>query len=371
VNRLKYVNALKALWPPPVTVDKREQARIVIGALVGILLTALLSHWAGVSSPLTWIVAPMGASAVLVFGVPTSPLAQPWAVVAGNTMSALIGVACARWVGPVDMAAAVAVALAIAAMLALRCLHPPGGATALLLVLADVTDPQAALFPVLANSLLLAACGVAYNHATRRPYPHWPSVAANQRDAATENDIDAVLARYNRILDVSREDLQGLLAETQMRQHHRHLSYFRCADIMSRAPITVESGTPLQEAWTLLRRHLIKALPVVDKQQRVIGILTLADFLKAADLDFHQGFDGRLRNFLRKTRTMHPSKPAVVGQIMTSKVQVTSERRQLADLISLFASTGHHHIPVVGAGERLVGIITQSDVVGSLAASEA
>jgi CBS domain-containing membrane protein len=51
----------------------------------------------------------VGASAVLVFAVPNSPLAQPWAVVGGNTVSALVGVLAVRWLGHSDLAAGLAV----------------------------------------------------------------------------------------------------------------------------------------------------------------------------------------------------------------------------------------------------------------------
>ena len=66
--------------------------------------------------------------AVLLFAAPASPLAQPWSVVGGNTLSTLVGVACVLLIPDPVAAAAVAVALAIAVMFALRCLHPPGGA---------------------------------------------------------------------------------------------------------------------------------------------------------------------------------------------------------------------------------------------------
>jgi CBS domain-containing membrane protein len=350
----------------PMAVNAREQLRIAVGAGIGILVTGIVCHWAHVPSHLGWIIAPMGASAVLVFGVPTSPLAQPWAVVGGNTVSALIGVACAHWIAPAEMAAALAVALAISVMLLLRCLHPPGGATALLMALTGATDAYVVLFPVLANALLLTACGIAYNQATRRPYPHVQVVEPTAGGTATEQDLDAVLRRWNSVLAVGREDLHMLLNELQMRRHERHLAGTRCDEIMSREPVTVEFGTPLQDAWSLLRRRRIKALPVVDKGMRVVGIVTLADFLGAADIDLHGGFETRLRRFIRSSASSHSSKPEVVGQIMTRKVQVTSGHRPLADLLTLFASTGHHHLPVIDEAERLVGIITQSDVVAAL-----
>ena len=108
---------------------------------------------------------------------------------------------------------------------------------------------------------------------------------------------------------------------------------------------------------------------MVDQWSRVVGIVTLADFLKTADLTLHEGFDARLRGLLRATTATHSDKPEVVGQIMTRRVRVTSADRPLADLLPLFGSTGHLHIPVIGERERLVGIITQSDVVAALAAA--
>lgn len=359
------MSSLKAFWPAPFAVDGRERLRMVVGAGLGIGLTAWLCHWAGIAAPLTWIIAPMGASAVLVFCVPASPLAQPWSVVGGNTVSALVAVACVRWIGPVDLAAAAAVALAIAAMLALRCLHPPGGATALLFALGGVGDPHAVLFPVLANSLLLAVCGMVYNNATGRAYPHKPAPAP-VAGSTTEQDLDAVLARYNQVLDISRDDLRALLNQTQLHGHERRLATTRCADIMSREPTTVEFGTPLQQAWTLLRQQHVKALPVVDKWLRVVGILTLADFLKAADLDAPEGMAEKLRDFVRASPATHSDKPEVVGQIMTKRVRVASAQRPLADLVILFGSTRHTHIPVIGEDQRLVGMVTQSDVVAAL-----
>lgn len=69
---------------------------------------------------------------------------------------------------------------------------------------------------------------------------------------------------------------------------------------------------------------------------------------------------------MRSTRSVYSGKPEVVGQIMTRQVRVASMNRRLVDLLPLFGSTGHHHIPIIGDGERLVGMITQSDLVAAL-----
>lgn len=368
----------RAWWrgfrPGRTRINSHERLRIVIGSLLGIFVTGLLCHLADRMMPgLPWLVAPLGASAVLVYAVPASPMAQPWNVVGGNTLSALAGIAGVHGMhllGSPALAAAVGVATAIALMLALRCLHPPGGATALMVVLGGVSDPLFAFYPVMLNSVLLVAVGVAYNNATRRAYPHTqlapPGPAPSVEDQLLDADLDAVLARYNQVLDVSRDDLKTLLAETRLRAYDRKLAEVRCADVMSRDLVTVEFGTPLEEAWALLRERRIKALPVVDRSFRIAGIITQADFMRAAELDLYEGFDAKLRQLVRTTRSVYSDKPEVVGQIMTRNVRVAGMHRRLVELVPLFGSTGHHHIPIIGEGGRLVGIITQSDVIAAL-----
>jgi CBS domain-containing membrane protein len=355
---------MRTFWPEPLVVGGVQRLRMAAGALIGITLTAWLSHHLGAPAGLNWIVAPMGASAVLVFCLPASPLAQPWPVVGGNTVSALIGMACAQLIPAPDVAAGVAVALAIGAMLLLRCLHPPGGATALLMVLSGVHDPSAALVPVGLNALLLTLAGLAYNNATRHSYPHRaPPVAAA---GVTEEDLDAVLNRYNELLDVSRDDLRALIDRTQRIAQQRRLADTRCGDVMTRDIDTVEYGTSLHEAWALMRRKHLKTLPVLDRGRHVVGIVTLSDFLNAAGVDAPSTLELRLRALMRPSPASHSSKPEVVGQIMTRKVRVTREHRSLSDLVLLFDSAGHRHIPVVGESGKLLGMVTQSDVMAAL-----
>lgn len=360
-----------SLLPAVLRVDGRERLRATLGAGLGLFFTALLSHSlaAQTGQAAAWLIAPMGASAVLVFAVPASPLAQPWSVIGGNTLSALVGMACVVLIPDPALAAAAGVALAIGLMFALRCLHPPGGASALLIVLMQVHDPRFALFPVLTNSLLLVLAGVVFNSLTGRPYPHRqrPAVPAPGQSASrfTNADFDAALAHYNQVLDISRDDLEGLLREAQLAAWHRTLGELRCEDVMSRALIKAEFGTSLSDAWQLLRTHRIKALPVVDRAGRLIGILTLADFMRHS-MGEHRSVEGlgqRLRVLLRPSRRMHSRKPEVVGQLMNATVRTAQPGQRVVDLIPLFSEGGHHHLPVVDGEGRAVGILTQSDLV--------
>jgi CBS domain-containing membrane protein len=358
----------RAWLPGRNTVDARERLRAVAGAAIGLLITALLCRWMAEAVDVSiWLIAPMGASAVLVFAVPASPLAQPWSVIVGNTLSTVVGIACVRWIPDPAWAAAVAVGAAIGLMFATRSLHPPGGAAALLAVLTHTDHFSAALFPTLANSLLLVVAGVAYNTFTGRRYPHVQVVRPPSADARfSQADIDAVLARYNQVLDISRDDLESLIQQTELESYKRRLGTLHCGDIMSRDPVSVEFGTPLQEAWMLMTQRRIKALPVTDRTRRVVGIVTQADFFRLLDLEHHEGIAGKLRDLIRATRTVVSNKPEVVGQIMTRQVRVASADRPVVDLVPLFSEGGHHHIPIIDGERRLVGMITQSDFVRAL-----
>ncbi|MET3495963.1 HPP family protein [Variovorax boronicumulans] len=367
--RLNALLAYARAWlPGRTTVDMREQLRAVCGAAIGLVITAVLCRWlAGALGASVWLVAPLGATAVLVFAVPASPLAQPWSVIGGNTLSALVGIAAANWIPDPALGGAVAVAAAIGVMFFARCLHPPGGAAALLAVLTHTTHFSSALFPFFANSLLLVLAGVAYNSLTGRRYPHVQVAQPPRADARfSQADIDAVLARYNQVLDISRDDLESLIQQTELESYKRRLGTLDCGDIMSPNPISVEFGTPLQEAWALMHEKRIKALPVTDRTRRVVGIVTQADFFRQLDLQHHEGVAGKLRDLIRATRTVVSNKPEVVGQIMTRQVRVASADRPVVDLVPLFSEGGHHHIPIIDSEKRLTGMITQSDFVRAL-----
>ncbi|KQP09139.1 hypothetical protein ASF45_07450 [Pseudorhodoferax sp. Leaf265] len=350
-------------------VSSREIGRAALGSAVGILIASLVAHALAPGLPALGLIAPMGATAVLVFAVPASPLAQPWPAVAGNTVSALVGALCARYAGDLGLAAPLAVGLAIAAMFALRCLHPPGGATALLAALSGV-EPGFALSPVLMDTLVIVLVGVAYNRLTGRAYPHTvslrPATAAAAPARFSGADLDAALAHYDQVLDISRQDLEQLLQFAEAAAYERKFGELRCRDVMSTPPLTVPFGCTLEEAWRLMRERRIKALPVVDRAQRIVGIVTVADFMKHADFTSIEGLGARLRSLIRASGLTHDDKPHVVGQIMTRQVRIASADRYISELLPLFSEAGHHHIPVLDEERRVVGVITQSDLIRAL-----
>ena len=190
-----------------------------LGAGIAIALTGLgtpVLEPAGAALP--WLVASIGASAVLVFVIPASPLSQPWPVAGGHLIAAAIGLAMRDLVSPAWLAAGLAVGLAIAAMNLARCLHPPAGGTALITALAPSAGWSFLAFPLGLNLLILLGCGLVWNRMTGHSYPHRaapvPAPAA-WAGHIEDGDLDAVLADWDEVLDVSRADLIALLHATE------------------------------------------------------------------------------------------------------------------------------------------------------------
>jgi CBS domain-containing membrane protein len=191
----------------------RERMIAALGAAIGIGLSGGVAALAVGSHAALLLAAPIGASAVLVFAVPSSPLAQPWPVVGGCTISTLVGFGVAALLGHGPIAAGLAVGLAILLMSLLRCLHPPGGACALLAVLGSAVLGQGvgfALVPMGLNALLLVLVGIAFHRVSGHSYPHRP-VPAPVHPRILPEDIDAALAQAQESFDVSRADLAALL----------------------------------------------------------------------------------------------------------------------------------------------------------------
>lgn len=352
---------LRTFVPLPVAASRKERLKSCFGALLGLLCTEWISHQTlGGFNP--WFVAPMGASAVLLFAVPSSPLAQPWSIIGGNLIAAVIGVACARWIPDPGLAAAVAVSVAIALMFQFHCVHPPSGAVAITAVFGGPAVSALGFgfvaVPVLFNSMLLLMMALAFNNLSRRRYPHRPpepavqhgtrDVPPSQRVGVTRADLDAALKVRGEFLDIEEDDLEQILVAAQLRAYRRHFGNVLCGEIMSRDVITVTPDQPAQEAGHLLSRHRIKALPVVDATRKLVGIVTQSDFFAAQRDTGARRLAGTVRN------------------LMTHAVVTARPEQPMVELAQAFSDGGLHHAPVIDDQRRVVGMVTQSDLVAAL-----
>jgi hypothetical protein len=200
------------------SVSRQEQIVSGVGGLLGIIGVLF------VSGPLLHepagaiVVASMGASAVLLFAVPHGPLSQPWALVGGHHISAFIGVTCAMFIPDTLVSASLAVGLSITAMHILRCIHPPGGATALSAVVGgpevQALGYQYMVTPVFLNVSVILLVAIVFNYPFRwRRYPlalSRPDVEHQETAVPELIDHDRLmkaLQKLDTFMDISEQDL--------------------------------------------------------------------------------------------------------------------------------------------------------------------
>lgn len=157
---------------PKIRPSNTEIIRALIGASLSISCLLLLSQW--FKQPL--IMAPFGASCVLLYAVAQSPLAQPRNVILGHFLSAVVGLITLKLFGTSIWAIALAVGMAIAVMQFFACVHPPAGANPLVILLtADQMDYSwhFLFFPVLLGALILVAIAYVVNNTFSKQ--KWPN----------------------------------------------------------------------------------------------------------------------------------------------------------------------------------------------------
>jgi len=202
-------------------VSQREKFVSLLGGCMAISALIYVVHDLCLLPLGTGLIASMGASAVLLFAVPHGQLSQPWPVLAGHIISAIIGVTCVRLLpGPV-LAAGCAVGISIWVMHHLKCIHPPGGATALVAVLGGESIHSLGywfvLAPVLINASIMVALAVVINYGFK--WRRYPAGLCRVEDPVTveadqdfsHDDVITALRELDLFIDVAEDDLVRLV----------------------------------------------------------------------------------------------------------------------------------------------------------------
>lgn len=176
---MNYFNKMRGVTKSPPGVSLSEVFWSWIGAFFGIGAVAFINYNLLAESDLIMLIGSFGASAVLLYGAPKSPLAQPRNLLGGHVISALIGVACYQMLDShLWLAAALAVATAIGVMHLTKTLHPPGGATALIAVMGSpkiyALGYLYAIFPAAIGACIMLVIALLINNIPQtRKYPEF------------------------------------------------------------------------------------------------------------------------------------------------------------------------------------------------------
>lgn len=378
------MNILKSLGPAVARVSAAEALRAGLGALIGLGLTGLF-----LLSPIVdldlglYLVAPFGASSVLLFAVPNSPLAQPWSAIVGNTVAALVGVAVCFLVADPALRIALAVGLAITATILCRAVHPPAGAVAMTAAMSPDAIAHLgfwfALTPIGVGTVSLVLLATLYARLTGRHYPFRqfddPSNhGTNDRNpmerlGLSEEALTGILERYRQSFNLGVEDLARLIGAAELQAATQSSGPLTAEDIMSRGLVTVAPETPLGEIADLFRRHRFTALPVVGVDQAFLGVIFQMHLISQAREDalrLDRGFAAAFRRLLDGNR----ERPITAAEVMSVAGPRASTNTPIAALLPMMSEGDTDAVPVLEYA-RIVGIVTRTDLIAALARSAA
>ena len=212
-----------------------EQLTAALGSILSLVLISVLSYSLLGSRGGAAIVPSMGAATVLLFAVPQGPLSQPWALFAGNLLSAAVGVAMSLLIDDRVIASGLAVGLAVAVMHIGRCIHPPGGATALAAVIGGDAVYELGFWfvvaPVLLNCVIIFVVACIFNNCF--PWRRYPSAAfrfkpSPQTNAAeiSRQHIEQALKNTGAVVDISANQLTQIFQEAEKIRQQSSLLQF-------------------------------------------------------------------------------------------------------------------------------------------------
>lgn len=378
------MHILKSLGPAVARVPAREALRAGLGALIGLGLTGLFLLSPAVDLDLgLYLVAPFGASSVLLFAVPNSPLAQPWSAIVGNTVAALVGVAVCLLVTDPALRIALAVGLAITATILCRAVHPPAGAVAMTAAMSPDAIAHLgfwfALTPIAFGTIALVLLATLYARLTGRHYPFRqfddPSSHGTadrdptERLGLSEEELTGILERYRQSFNLGVEDLARLIGAAELQAAAHSSGPLTAQDIMSRNLVTVTSNTPLGEIADLFRQHHFTSLPVVGVDQTFLGVIFQMHLISQARDDalrLDRGFRAAFRRLLDRDR----ERPMTAADIMSVAGPRATGDTPIGALLPMMAEGDTDAVPVLEYG-KIVGIVTRTDLVAALSRSAA
>ena len=343
-----------------------EMARAALGVGLSIALVELgvLALHGSRGSGL-FLVSGIASSAVLLFALPNSPLAQPWSAFMGMVLSAAAAVVAVAVV-PAPWATGLALCLAAFAMMAARALHPPAAGVALFVVLeAEAGRDLGAIFPLFPLGALMAALiglAVLWHRAFGQAYPNrlprrrsaqalGPASASETLGAEA---LEAILREFRQSANVSAADLARLTEAVAARAAQTLLADTPVRALM-RPAIAVPPETPLREVLAKMRGLGLRCLAVTDSEGSLLGMIDQVQLIDALDRAYATPRRWPLRS---------PPEPQA-AQLMDPAPDPVSAELPLAALLARFSAPGAQPVPVL-AGGRLAGMVGRSDLVALL-----
>lgn len=327
-------------------------------------IVAGLASYGHVTPTTPLLIASIGASITIIFVVPSSPMGKTWPLIGGHLVSALIGLGLSAVFDNIIILFTLTITCTIMVMIALKCVHPPGVATALIPVLSQTSNPVDVCFlldPVLLNVIPLAFSGIVYRRwivskSSKTPqHSSNSALSAHDKSSFYFDELHEVLENRNDWLDVDERTIDEIFKQTHLLALEHNNQKLTCEHVMTSEILTLAENDSVYDGLKILQKTKFSAIPIVNIDHKIVGIFSLVDFLLYVEHRKINSFVGLY--LLAKKRTSK-----TIGQYMKRNPVSMHKDQHIARLIP-YLTSGFHHIPIINDSDQLIGMITQSDLI--------
>jgi len=181
----------------------------------------------------------------------------------------------------------------------------------------------------------------------------------------TDEDLRAALREMKTYIDITEDDLKRIYAIALRHAEQRIARSISVRDVMTKNVINIREDAEINEATALLSENRISGLPVVDGQDRVVGMITEADILAMAGMKRGHTFKDVIRHLLGEPLS-GPKQGKLLREVMTSPAITTGPEAQLREVALTLDGKRIKRLPVVDDGGKLIGIISRADIVRTI-----
>ncbi len=179
----------------------------------------------------------------------------------------------------------------------------------------------------------------------------------------TDDDFREALKEFGSYVDITEEDLKKLYEIAVKAARERCIHSWLASEVMTRDVVSVKCDTDIHEAGKLLIKNRISGMPVVDNENRVIGIIATSDLLVFAGIPHGHVFnDVIMKYILRKPVPRHVAGKKVEDTMSTSVITVFPDTA-VKKIAAILDEKGIKRVPVVDKGNKLVGIVSRGDIL--------
>ena len=178
----------------------------------------------------------------------------------------------------------------------------------------------------------------------------------------SDEDLRAALKELKAYVDITEDDLKKIYAIALRHAEQRVARRISVRDVMTKNVIKIRADADLNEVTNLLSENRISGLPVVDKDNRVIGLITEADVLSMAGMRKEHGFKDIIRHILGEPLP-RPKESRRLRDVMTSPAITTGPDADIREVALTLDEKRIKRLPVVDDQGRLIGVISRADIV--------